>query len=119
MIRVVLARTGADVDLTNSESEKAFRAEARAWLEANVPRDLPPLDSPEGFPLHVAWERKLFENRWAVVSWPRAYGGGGAAHPPRRSFRGEEYREDEPEHRRQQGSALLLLAVNETTHTCA
>src|ERR1700722_8912209 len=33
---------GAGMDLTWSEREEAFRAQARGWLEANVPRDLPP-----------------------------------------------------------------------------
>ena len=55
--------------------QEAFRAEARAFLEDNVPKNLPPLDSPEGFPLHVAWEKKLFAERWAVVDWPEEYGG--------------------------------------------
>src|SRR5207248_1702639 len=63
------------VDLTFTEQEEAFRGEARAWLEANVPRGLPSGDTREGFALHRDWERKLFDARWAVVSWPSEYGG--------------------------------------------
>ena len=29
-------------------------------------------DTREGFAQHLDWERKLFDDRWAVVSWPRA-----------------------------------------------
>ena len=41
------------MDLRFTESEDAFRAEARAWLEANVPRDLPSGDTREGFARHL------------------------------------------------------------------
>jgi alkylation response protein AidB-like acyl-CoA dehydrogenase len=68
------------MDLTYSEREEAFRDEARRWLEANVPREpLPSGDTTEGFALHRAWERRLFEARWSVVSWPAAYGGRAAS----------------------------------------
>ena len=64
------------MDLTFSEPETAFRAECRAWLEANVPRPaLPSGDTAEGFALHREWERTLFDAGFAVVSWPREYGG--------------------------------------------
>lgn len=63
------------MDLTFTDAEQAFREEARSWLAANVPRDLPPMDTPEGFALHKEWEALLFEDRWSVVSWPKAYGG--------------------------------------------
>ncbi|MDN2583330.1 acyl-CoA dehydrogenase family protein [Aquibium sp. ELW1220] len=65
------------MDLTYSHTEKAFRAEVRAWMEANVPSaPLPSFDaSREGFEAHRAWERKLAEGRWGMVTWPQAYGG--------------------------------------------
>ncbi len=59
------------MDLTFSPAEEAFRAECRAWLEANVPRPaLPSGDTRAGFTAHLAWERALFDARYAVVSWP-------------------------------------------------
>src|SRR5690606_32038203 len=71
---------GALVDLTWSESEEAFREEARSWLEDNVPRPaLPSGDTREGFAAHLEWERRLHEARWSVVSWPEEYGGRGAS----------------------------------------
>ena len=58
------------MDLNFTPAEEAFRAEARAWLEANVPVGLPSGDTAEGFALHVEWEKKLFAAGWSVVSWP-------------------------------------------------
>ncbi|WP_405879128.1 acyl-CoA dehydrogenase family protein [Streptomyces sp. NBC_01136] len=64
------------MDLTLSPADEAFRAEARAWLAAHVPRTpLPSLETEEGFAAHRAWEAELAADRWSVVSWPAAYGG--------------------------------------------
>jgi alkylation response protein AidB-like acyl-CoA dehydrogenase len=67
------------VDLTYGNAEKAFRSEVRGWMEANVQSaPLPSFDaSREGFEAHRAWERKLAEGRWGMVTWPEAYGGRG------------------------------------------
>lgn len=67
------------MDLTYSPAEQAFRTEVRAWMEANVPSvPLPSFDaSREGFEAHRAWERRLAEGRWGMVTWPEAYGGRG------------------------------------------
>jgi adenine deaminase len=41
------------MDLRYTPEQEAFRAEARAWLEANVPGEpLPSFDTEEGFALH-------------------------------------------------------------------
>ncbi|MFD5099469.1 acyl-CoA dehydrogenase family protein [Streptomyces albidochromogenes] len=67
------------MDLRHTPQEDAFRAEARAWLAANVPeRPLPSLETEEGFAAHRAWEARLHADRWSVVAWPREYGGRGA-----------------------------------------
>ena len=59
------------MDLRYTAEQDAFRAEARAWLEANVPdTPLPSFDTEEGFALHREWERKLSEGKWSAVSWP-------------------------------------------------
>jgi alkylation response protein AidB-like acyl-CoA dehydrogenase len=67
------------MDLTYSAQEQVFRAEVRAWMEANVPASpLPSFDaSREGFEAHRAWERTLNEGRWGMVTWPEKYGGRG------------------------------------------
>jgi hypothetical protein len=68
------------MDLSSTPAEEAFRAECRAWLEANVPAEpLPSGDTRTGFAAHLEWERRLFDARWSVVSWPVEYGGRGAS----------------------------------------
>ncbi len=62
-----------------------FRAEARAWLEANFPASLK--DNPAaqlaaamgGTPNADAalWGRRIGEKGWGTPTWPKAYGGGG------------------------------------------
>jgi hypothetical protein len=101
------------VDLTFTESEDAFRAEARAWLEANVPHDLPSGDTREGFALHLDWERKLFDARWAVVSWPQEYGGREASLIEWLIFEEEYYRAGGPQRVTQNGIFLLAPTVFE------
>ncbi|MFE4818710.1 acyl-CoA dehydrogenase family protein [Streptomyces sp. NPDC056704] len=67
------------MDLTLSPADEAFRAEARTWLAAHVPRaPLPSLETEEGFAAHRVWEAELAADRWSVVSWPEVYGGRGA-----------------------------------------
>jgi alkylation response protein AidB-like acyl-CoA dehydrogenase len=65
------------VDLTLTPDEQAFRDELRAWLEANHP-GAGPEDENDAFEFHRAWQRKLYDARWAGVSWPEEFGGRGA-----------------------------------------
>ena len=100
------------MDLTLSESELAFQAEARAWLEANVPAEpLPSMDTEEGFAAHRAWEAKLAEARWSVVSWPEEYGGRGASLVEWVIFEEEYYRAGAPGRVSQNGIFLLAPIV--------
>jgi len=67
------------MDLTFTPEQDAFRAEARAWLAAHVPKTPPPsMDTAEGFAAHRAWEKTLHDGGYAMVSWPVEYGGRGA-----------------------------------------
>jgi alkylation response protein AidB-like acyl-CoA dehydrogenase len=101
------------VDLTFTDEEEAFRAECRAWLEANVPRGLPSGDTRDGFAAHRAWERTLFDARWAVVSWPEEYGGRGASPMEWLIFEEEYYRAGGPQRVTQNGIFLLAPTVFE------
>jgi alkylation response protein AidB-like acyl-CoA dehydrogenase len=95
------------VDLRETEAEQAFREQARAWLQANVPHGLPSGDTREGFALHLEWERALFDARWAVVSWPEEYGGRGASVWEWLAFEEEYYRAGGPQRVTQNGIFLL------------
>jgi alkylation response protein AidB-like acyl-CoA dehydrogenase len=100
------------MDLTLSESELAFQAEARAWLAANVPTEpLPSMDTAEGWELHQAWERRLSEARWSVVSWPAAYHGRDASLVEWVIFEEEYYRAGAPGRVSQNGIFLLAPII--------
>ncbi len=100
------------MDLRWSPAEDQFRAEARAWLEANAPKDpLPHGDTFAGFPVNRAWERRLFEGGWAVVSWPREYGGRDASLWEWLIFEEEYYRIGLPQRVAQNGIFLLAPSI--------
>jgi hypothetical protein len=96
------------MDLSYNERENAFRAEARAWLEANVPRaPLPSFDTAEGARAHRAWEKRLDAGGWAMVPWPKEYGGRGANLLEWLVFEEEYYRARAPKRINQNGIFLL------------
>jgi len=97
------------VKLEYTEEQCAFRAEVRGWMEANVPPA--PLESfdrtREGFEAHRAWERKLNEGRWGMVTWPEALGGRGLDLIRWLIFEEEYYRAGAPTRVNQNGIFLL------------
>jgi len=102
------------MDLNFTEREQAFRAECRAWLTANVPGpEIGSGDTREGFAAHIAWEKKLHADRWAVVSWPEAYGGRGASLIEWLIFEEEYYLAGAPSRVTQNGIFLLAPALFE------
>lgn len=102
------------MDLTWSPAEEAFRAEVRAWLTAHVPAEpLPSGDTREGFARHLEWERELYDARWAVVSWPDAYGGRNAGLWEWLVFEEEYYRAGAPQRVTQNGIFLLAPTLFE------
>ena len=102
------------MDLDYTPSEQAFRSEARAWLETNVPKTpLPSGDTAEGFALHRQWEKKLFDAGWAVVSWPEKYGGREATLMEWLIFEEEYYRAGGPQRIAQNGIFLLAPTLFE------
>ncbi|MGE3141682.1 MAG: acyl-CoA dehydrogenase family protein [Hyphomonadaceae bacterium] len=80
------------MNFDDTPEEAAFRAEARAWLDANAPRRLDPILSKASFGIGLenvegfdwvgesrAWQRKKFESGWACLHWPKEYGGRAAS----------------------------------------
>ena len=101
------------MDLTYSEAEQEFRVRAREWLLANVPQGLESGDTAEGFAQHVEWEKRLYDARWAVVSWPERYGGREASLWEWLIFEEEYYRAGAPPRVTQNGIFLLAPTVFE------
>jgi len=96
------------VILSFSPAEEAFRREVRDWMEANVPRTpLPSMDTATGFAAHREWERTLNEGGFAMVSWPREYGGRGANLIEWLIFEEEYWRAGAPGRVNQNGIFLL------------
>ncbi|HEV2336162.1 MAG TPA: acyl-CoA dehydrogenase [Stellaceae bacterium] len=74
------------MDFADAPEHAAFRAEFRAWLDANLPDDLKIEDaqdqriSPDRDILvkRIAWQKKMHAAGWVGISWPQEYGGRGA-----------------------------------------
>jgi len=60
-----------------SGSIAELRAEARRWLEANVPTDPPPEDGPASRDYVLAWQKRQAAGGWAGIAWPKEVGGRG------------------------------------------
>ncbi|HMS46383.1 acyl-CoA dehydrogenase family protein [Candidatus Neomicrothrix sp.] len=102
------------MELLDSPSEAAFRVEVRGWLADHVPAEpLPSGDTAEGFAAHLDWERTLFDARYAVVSWPEAYGGREATLWEWLIFEEEYYRAGAPQRVTQNGIFLLAPTIFE------
>lgn len=69
------------LDLT--ESDQAFAASVRRWLEQNLVgeylehRGVGGVVDVEAWDLRLRWERELAQAGWLGISWPREYGGRG------------------------------------------
>ncbi len=102
------------MDLTYNPQQDAFRKEARAWLEANVPPEkLPSFDTAEGFEAHREWEKKLHAGGFAMVPWPVEYGGRGSDLLEWLIFEEEYYRARAPGRVNQNGIFLLGPTIME------
>jgi len=88
------------MNFDDTPEEAAFRAEVRAWIDANAPKDLRAELETAGFagvtlsdvdPMAVAkaWQKKKFDAGWACLHWPKEYGGRGAT-PIERVIWGQE-----------------------------
>ena len=97
------------MNLTYTAEQRAFRAEVRAWMAANVPaHPLPSFDlTREGFEAHRDWERKLNEGRWGMVTWPEKLGGRDLDYTRWLIFEEEYYRAKAPTRVNQNGIFLL------------
>jgi alkylation response protein AidB-like acyl-CoA dehydrogenase len=67
------------MDLSLSPEERAFAAEIRSWLDANL--ELPPSFASLGEEIEWgrAWQAKLARDRWVAIHWPVEFGGRSAS----------------------------------------
>jgi len=65
------------MDFSDTTQEAGFRAEAAAWLKDNVPA----ADELEGLDEIAAaklWQKRKYDAGWAMLHWPKEFGGIGA-----------------------------------------
>lgn len=102
------------MELAYTPDQQAFRAEVRAWMEANVPRvPLVTLECQQGYRQHVEWERTLASGNWGMVTWPEAYGGRGLDLIRWLIFEEEYFRAGAPLRANQNGIFLLGPTIME------
>ncbi|MGM4929329.1 acyl-CoA dehydrogenase [Tardiphaga sp. 619_E2_N8_5] len=78
------------MNFDDTPQEAAFRAEAKAWIAANAPKQYEDelkkaalgriqLKSANILEVAKAWQKKKADAGWAVPHWPKEYGGRGAS----------------------------------------
>jgi alkylation response protein AidB-like acyl-CoA dehydrogenase len=94
------------MDFNDTPEEAEFRAEARAWLEANATPLAPGQRRPsplggdggrEGLLQRAReWQARKADAGWACITWPKEYGGRGASAIQNTIFNQEENKFDVP-----------------------
>jgi alkylation response protein AidB-like acyl-CoA dehydrogenase len=91
------------MDLNLTPSEREFRDQFRAWLDANVPAEWTgggstSSEDNEAYIQYLHdWQRKLYDGGWAGISWPKEYGGRGATLMEQSIFQAELARANAPQ----------------------
>jgi alkylation response protein AidB-like acyl-CoA dehydrogenase len=83
------------VDLRDTPEEAAFRADLRAWIEANLTDEI---RNGRFADAGREWSRKLYEAGYAGLTWPKEYGGAGAPYSHQAIFLEEMARAEAPGH---------------------
>ncbi len=90
------------ITLADTAADAAFRAELRAWLEANLPsgwlagrRDIP-YEERARYEFFRDWQRTLYRGAWLAPEWPRQHGGRGASSREQMIYTEELARVDAP-----------------------
>ena len=89
------------MNFDDSPQEAAFRAEARAWIDANAPKEFEAelakaslgrirLQKHDIVEVAKAWQKKKAEGGWVCLNWPKEYGGRGASPVERVIWQQEE-----------------------------
>ena len=83
------------MDFNDTPEEAEYRAQARAWLQANAPKGAPASDEigsedAHGLKAAKAWQAKKAAAGYACITWPREWGGAGGANWQAQVFGQEE-----------------------------
>jgi alkylation response protein AidB-like acyl-CoA dehydrogenase len=89
------------MNFDDTPEEAAFRAQARAWIDANAPKQFETelakaslgrirLQKHDIVEVAKGWQRKKSEGGWVCLHWPKEYGGRGATAVERVIWQQEE-----------------------------
>lgn len=83
------------MDFNDTPEEAKFRAQAKKWLKANA-RKHKNWEDENFVEAAKAWQMIKYENGWAVLTWPKEYGGQGLSSVEANIFAEEENRYNLP-----------------------
>ena len=86
------------MDLRDTPEEAAFRAEVRAFIDANLPAGSRERGARRFEDDDREWSRKLGEAGYAGLTWPKEFGGAGAPYSHQAIFLEEQARAEAPSH---------------------
>ena len=74
------------MDFNDTPQEAEFRAKCRAWLEANAELKTKKTNSAKNMNIGnkslleaaAEWQKKKYDAGWAMIHWPKEFGGIGA-----------------------------------------
>ncbi|WP_334163780.1 acyl-CoA dehydrogenase family protein [Phenylobacterium sp.] len=103
------------MDFNDSPEEAAYRAQVRAWLEANAPKKPVSGNDLEGggdtMPASKAWQAKKAAAGYAQITWPKEWGGPGGTPIQQVIFNQEEAKHPIPPNPFQIGLGMCVPTV--------
>lgn len=102
------------MDFNDSPEEAAYRAEVKAWLDANAPKKATAMDDGEGggsMAASKAWQAKKAAAGYAQITWPKEWGGPGGTPIQQVIFNEEEGRHPAPPNPFQIGLGMCVPTV--------
>jgi len=101
------------MDFKDTPEEAAYRAQVRAWLEANAPKRAPSgdLEGGEDLAAAKAWQAKKAAAGYAQITWPKEWGGQGGTPLQQVIFNQEESKHPVPGNPFQIGLGMCVPTV--------
>ena len=96
------------MDFNDTQQEAEFRAKCRAWLEANAELKTKKTNSAKNMNVGnkslleaaAEWQKKKYDAGWAMIHWPKEFGGIGATPIERSIWAQEESKFNVPKKRK-------------------
>jgi alkylation response protein AidB-like acyl-CoA dehydrogenase len=103
------------MDFNDTPEEAAYRAEVRAWLEANAPKrgggGMIGDEDADGLAAAKAWQARKAAAGYACITWPKEWGGVGGANWQAQIFNQEEANHPTPGNPFQIGLGMCVPTI--------